>query len=376
MIDWRRGGWTGSVNRWVRREVTEQLRENAVACRVRYGLAHRAVRRFVGSGTFGRFILAYMAVNVALVAAEALSAWLVPASLPAWSASGSAPATDIKALMLDVSSYLLGAQIGLLGVISLSLALVTLIAQREGSSTDVQVYYHESFSFELVASCVALAAVLCAQLLWPLQFLLHRLGLGTELQIFKLCLLGFHFAWLLLNLSAVAYFIATTFRFVQQSAREKLRERYTANVVLPRDLTQRLREQLYGLATKELIGDDEEDRGCPTAAFGFDFGAPWAVEVERLFDRPARLHDVRMVWVRWVLRRWSARSVKAAAQQPTPASRGLGRQGPSIWFTPKMGGILRGNVSWCRRRGGVPLTTFEKLILRRAFIFRSSRDEE
>ena len=376
MIDWRRGGWTGSVNRWVRREVTEQLRENSVARRVRYGLAHRALRRFLGSGTFGRFVVAYMVANITVVAAEALSAWLAPAWLPAWSASGLPPATDIKALMLNVSSYLLGAQIGLLGVISLSLALVTLIAQREGSSTDVQVYYHESFSFELVASCVALAAVLCAQLLWPLQFFLHRLGLGTELQFFKLCLLGLHLAWLLLNLAAVAYFIATTFRFVQQSARETLRERYTANVVLPRDLTQRLRQQLYGLATKELIGDDEEDRGRPTATFGFDFGAPYVVEAETLFDRPAVLHDVRMAWVRWVLRRWSARCVRAAAQQPTPASRSLGRQGPAIWFTPQMGGILRGNVCWCRRRDGVPMTAFEKLVLRHAFIFRSSRDEE
>ena len=38
MIDWRRGGWTGSLSRWVRREVDEQLRDNPVARRVRYGL--------------------------------------------------------------------------------------------------------------------------------------------------------------------------------------------------------------------------------------------------------------------------------------------------------------------------------------------------
>lgn len=376
MIDWRRGGWTGSLNRWVRREVSEQLHENTAARRVRYGLAHRTLRRLFGFGTFGRFIAAYMAVNVTVVAAEALSAWLIPEWLPSWSAAGSPPATDIKALMLSVSSYLLGAQIGLLGVISLSLALVTLIAQREGSSTDVQVYYHESFSFELVASCVALATVLCIQLLWPLQFFLHRLGLGTGLQIFKLCLLGLHVAWLLVNLSAVAYFIATTFRFVQQSARETLRERYTANVVLPRDLTQRLREQLYGLATRELIGDDEENRENPTATFGFDFGAPWIVEIETVFERPAVLHDVRMIWARWVLRRWSIRSVRASAQQPKSSSHGLGHQGPSIWFTPSIGQACHGNVSWCRRRGGMPLTAFERFLLRRAFVFRSTRDEE
>lgn len=376
MIDWRQGGWTGSINRWVRREVREQLRGNPVARRVRYGIAHRALRLFFGFGTFRRFIGLYLIVNVTFVAAEALSAFFVPHWLPSWSASGQPPATDIKALILNVSSYLLGAQIGVLGVISLSLALVTLIAQREGSSTDVQVYYHESFSFELVASCVALAAILCAQLLWPMQFLLHRVGLGTNLQIFKLGLLGLHLAWLLVNLGAVAYFIATTFRFVQQSAREMLRERYTANVVLPRDLTHRLREQLYGLARELLGGGDDEDRACPSVAFGFDYGDPRTVEVETTFKGPAVLHDVRMTWVRWALRRWSARCVRVAAHQSASGKRGLGHQGPLIWFTPHIDQPIRGKVAWCRRRGGVPLTRVEQFVLWRAFHFRSSRDEE
>lgn len=375
MIDWRHGGWTGSLNRWVRREVREQLRENPAAHRVRYGFAHRLLRRLFGFGTFWRFISAYMIINVTVVAAEAISVWLVPDWLPSWSATGQSPATDLKALMLNVSGYLLGAQIGLLGVISLSLALVTLIAQREESSTDVQVYYHESFSFELVASCVALAAILCTQLLWPLQFLLHRFGFGTELQVFKLGLLTLHLVWLMVNLAAVAYFISTTFRFVQQSTREMLRERYTANVVLPRDLTQRLREQLYGLGI-ELLGSDNEDTGTPTVTFGGDFGAPRIVEIATTFKRPTVLHDVRMIWVRWVLQRWSARSVQAAPQRSTSTSFGLGFQGPLIWFTPHIGETYRGSVSWCQRRGGLPLTPFEKFLLRRAFVFRSSCDEE
>lgn len=150
-------------------------------------------------------------------------------------------------MLLNVSSYLLGAQVGVLGVLSLALALVTLIAQRESSSTDVKVYYHESLAFEIVASCVALMAVLCAQLLWPAQFLLHRLGFGTELLVFKFGLLGIHIGWLLLNLVGLAHFIATTFGFVQQSAREALRERYTVNIVQGREMTSRLRHQLYWL---------------------------------------------------------------------------------------------------------------------------------
>lgn len=373
MIDWKRGGWAGSVNRWVRREVREQLRENVAARRSRYGLVDRALHRFFAIGAFGRFVAGYVAINLAFVVAEAVAAWLVPSWLPAWTAPG--PTPDLRALVLNVSSYLLGAQVGVLGVLSLALALITLIAQRESSSTDVKVYYHESLAFEIVASCVALMAVLCVQLLWPSQFLLHRLGFGTELLVFKFGLLGVHLAWLLLNLVGLAHFIITTFGFVQQSEREVLRERYTANIVHAREMTSRLRQQLYGVATTELISPDADEKGLPAATFGIDFGDPQTIEIQTTFQRPTALHDVRMIWVRWVLRRWAGRCVKRAASEARLPSHGLGQQGPQIWFTPHLDVPLRGSVGWCRRRGGVPLDALERLVLRRAFRFRRTGDE-
>src|SRR4051812_5089900 len=120
MIDWQLGGWTGSVNKWVRREVREQLRANPAVCRVRYSLAHRALRRVFSIGAFGFFIGVYLLIDVMFVVAEALSAWLVPSLLPSWTAPGSAP--DVKALLLNVSSFLISTQVGLLSVISLALA--------------------------------------------------------------------------------------------------------------------------------------------------------------------------------------------------------------------------------------------------------------
>lgn len=376
MIDWRRGGWTGSVNGWTRKEVREQLRENPVARRVRHGPTNRLMRRLFGFGTFGGFIGSYVVVNASFVVAEALFAWLVPNYLPQWSTFGEQSAAELSSLIMNISSYLLGAQISLLGVISLALALVTLIAQREGSSTDVQVYYHESFSFELVASCVALAAVLCVQLLWPAQVLLQLTGLGGGIEIFKLGLLGVHLVWLLINLAAVAFFIATTFRFVQQSTRELLRERYTANVVLPRDLTERLRHQLYASASQELLGpvDPNGRDEQPSVMFGFELGEPRNVEIQTHFGRPKALLDVRMTWVRWVLRRWSKRCLDDALEQPASGIAGLGRQAPIIWFSPHIDQALTGQVAWCRRRGGVPLTALERFVLRHAFVFRRPRD--
>jgi hypothetical protein len=367
MIDWRYGGWTGSLNRFARHEVRKQLRENPVARRVRYGLAHRILRWFLGAGTFRRFVGLYIAVNFLFVVAEGLSAWLIPCWLQYWRASGFLPATDTKDLILDVSGYLLGAQIGVLGVISLPLALVTLIAQREGSATDIQVYYHESFSFELVASCVALCAILCAQLLWPMQFLLHLDSLESDLQIFKMGLLTLHLTWLIVNLAALAHFIATTFRFVQQSDCERLREFYTANVVLPQELEQRLREHLYSSASTYLVGSDD---GCPSVTFGYDYGEPGIAELETSFKCPMALHDVRMIWVRWVIRRWSVRCEKATLEAPASRFRGSHDPGPLIWFTPNIDQRLAGQVSWCRRRGGVPLNAVERFVLRRAFRFR------
>lgn len=377
MIEWRDGGWTGSINRLARKEVREQLRENLVARRVRYTISQRALRHFFGSGTFGRFICFYTAVNVIFVLADALTGWLRPTWITHWRASETLFNTETEDLILNVSGYLLGAQVGALTVISLALALVTLIAQREGSSTDVQVYYHEAFAFELVASSVALVAILCFQLLWPFQSLLHLAGLGTELPQFKLALLSLHLAWLLVNLAAVAYFIGTTFRFVQQSKREILRERYTANVVLPYDLVQRLRQQFYATGSRNLldVSDDNADQVRPSVMFGFDFGAPRDTELENTFEHPMVLQDVRMTWVRWVLTRWSSRCVAAAAQQAPSQSNGVGHLGPQIRFTPHIDRPLTGKVEWCLRRGGVPLNRIERLVLRRAFRFGRSRDE-
>jgi hypothetical protein len=70
------------MNRWVRREMREQLRGNAAARRSRYGPFHRALLGFFSVGTFGRFVWVYIAINLAFIAAEAAAAQLVPAWLP------------------------------------------------------------------------------------------------------------------------------------------------------------------------------------------------------------------------------------------------------------------------------------------------------
>lgn len=371
MIDWRLGSYSGSLNAWVRREVRQQLRENPAARRASRPVVQRFLRAFFAIGTFKQYLILYAAVDIVAVAAELVIASQAPDLLPGWS-SGQQPHLDLKAVLLTVASGLIGAQVGALGVLTIAIALVTLIAQREASATDVQVYYYESLAFEVMASSIALLAVMSLQLLWPLQFLLHRMGGGTDLQFFKVMLVGLHSFWLLLNLAGLAYFVETTLRFVHQSTREKLRERYTANVLQPAEMTQRLREQLFRQAGLELLGGEgtDDDASSPHIFFGTDFDHA-AAQITTTFKRPTNLVDVRVTLAQWAARSWARRCEFEAARraQQGPAHR------PLLVFTPTLGRPLHGHVEWCRRAYGVPLTRLERFVLRRAFCFRRVRNE-
>lgn len=247
MTDWGKGGVAWSLRRWVRSEVRDQMRENPLARRARYPWPIRFMRWFFSIGTFTRFMAVYLVVDLAALNADAW--WRVlGGSIPAWPDHPAA-----EELLAAVPGYLIGAQVGILSVISLALALVTLIAQRDGASTDVQVYYHESIFFEIAASCLALIAVLCIQLFWPLQSAFYLFGGGTGSNLFRFLLLIVHLLWFVINIGAVAHFIGVTFRFIQQSARQKLRERYTANVLIPREIAARVRETMYMVAGSEAI---------------------------------------------------------------------------------------------------------------------------
>lgn len=379
MIDWRLGGWTGSLNKWVRREVGEHMRTNSAARRCRYPLPLRLLRGFFSNHSFVQFIAIYTGVAIAMVMFELVIAHYPPTLLPEWTRSGP-PGANIKTLLVDIAGYLITAQVGVLGVIAIAIGLVTLIAQREDAGTDVKVYYHESFAVEVVASSLALLVVLIAQLLWPLQFLLHRFGEGTDLQIFKLVLTIIHMGWLLMNLAGLAHFITTTFRFVQKSAREELRERYTANVVQPFEMTKQLRLKLYELAGSDLIGTDtasgdKRRNGDLVVTFGFDWGKPNEVELEQSFVRPTVVYDVRIRWVRWVAKRWWKRCHAKPSPDKKPRIGEIGNDEPRLVLTPQLEVPLKGKVAWCWRQGGVPLTRFERWVVEHSFRFREASDE-
>jgi hypothetical protein len=373
MTDWKQGGWIGSLNGWVRREIHEHFRANPSAKRTRYSGPIRLLHRIFDGSTFGWFIALYIVFALLIGVAEIIQAKYFPNSLPQWTSG-----ENIKSLLTNVASYLLSAQVGALSVVSIAIGLVTIIAQHENSSTDVQVYYHESVAFGVVASSIALIAALCAQLLWPVQFILHWFGYGTGLSFFKIIVTTVHIAWFLLNLGAMAHFVAITLAFVQRSARENLRERYTTNVVLPVEMSKRLREQLYLIAGPEIVTESWPEKGAewlePSVRLGLDFDEAGEIEIPLKPGKRLILGDVRMAWVRWAIGRWLKRCHETNTNQQNRPEESRS-DGPLLLIPVSLDETADVRAALCRRRGGVPLSRAEKLALRWAFKFRKIRSE-
>lgn len=343
------------VGRSAKAEVSALMAGNPVARRNRYPLFHRALHALFHRGTFARFVAWYVVLDLGVVTVEALRPLFPPTAF-------ALPSLE-KDVILYLSSYILGAQIGLLGVISLALALVTLVAQNEEAATDVKVYYHESMFLGIAASGVALSAAVSIQFLWPLQSLLHAVGGGTTSLLYRTVLVSAEVVWLVINLAAVSNFVATTFAFVQRDARERLRERYTANVVVPRDLLRRVRSALYVAAGGSAHGNR------PKAIIGFGSGVGPHAELVDDFGKGSAVVDLRPGLLTWAVARWSKRCSYASGGSATISG------GATLWFSPSLDKPMEGRTEWCRRSGGVPLTRLERWVLRRAFVFGRSRDD-
>lgn len=358
MIDWKLGGRAGSIRKWARQEVRSQLRNNPVSQKERYRYGVKILHQLLGRRTFGTLIGIYLLLDIAVGFSE-----IIYAKICNEPPQSSLHVRGALEAIQSQSGNLLTVQIGVLSITSLALALVTLIAQRDNSSADIRVYYHESLAFELVASGVALLVVLVSQYYWPLQTMVHRLDFGAEVPIFEAILLGAHCIWLLVNLLGTAHFVATTLHFTQPAQREKIRRRYTANVLQPHDLTKRLEEHLYTSEIRNILSNDDTFGTKCYAYFGLGSGIQSNIEIRKKISKPIKLHDVKVVWVHWVLLRWEKRCQK---ETHLPSSSMM----PTIWFTPRLGQTVSEDIDWCQRSEGVPLTTLEVFILKRAFRFK------
>ena len=356
-------GLLDSLKGGAKAELRRLFRQNQVLRRARYPLPQQAVRAALVGRSLVSLLLAYGLVDVLAVAAE----WIITARWP--HASPGWTRTNYRDFLTNIGSYFIAAQVGMLGIVSVAVGIVTFLAQGDGGSsarTDVRLYYVEAMVYEVVTRGIALLVVLSAQLFWPLQYSLHRVGWGGSDQVFKVALAALHALWLVANLLLFFQFITTTLRFLEPRARERLRERYSANVVIPRDLTRRLLSVLYLQAPDKLIGKPDGDH-VPRITFGYGLLDAATVEMRREFRRPSQLTDVWLAPVGLALRSW-LRRCQAHPQPRKPYA------GPPTWqgqlaIKVAVDSEIVGGRDWVVREGGPPLSASEKALLRLGFRF-------
>ena len=327
MINWLLGGCTGSIRRWVAREIRQHMRTNPAIQTNKYSASLRLLRAGLFGRSYGYFIGLYLLVLVVLVFLDFAIPLYTPESFPEWAS----PTDLIKSALRDTTGFLIAAQVGALTIVSLAVGLISIIVGRRGSGATMDVYYNESLASEVLASSLALLTVLCVQLLWPAQTALHIFGFGSRTLIFKVSLTLIHIVWLVFNLAGLAHFADLSFQFVQPRSRTDSEIRYTANQAVPRQMRHTLSRVLYMQAGEHLLSDWDPQHD-PLFVFGHLFGHPRATEIDRVFVQPTRLFDVRVRALRWVLRRWSRRCRSATTNSAGRYGRtAISAAGPGVY---------------------------------------------
>jgi hypothetical protein len=357
---WPKSGLRGSLRSRANAEVREQLRTNDALQRNRYSLGVRLLARWLGGHSIGWFLLRYGIIAIAIVALEIAVARYAPTFLPDWAA----PRDSLWGFIKDADSYFLATQVTLIGLIfPIAVGMVTLIIQRQQASNTtahIQIYYSESLAYGVGASGIGLTIILVVQTIWPLQFVIHRLGLGTSNLIFKIALVGIHCIWLVLNGAAIWHFLAASLDFVQPERRAALRKRYSTRIAIPLSLYDDLMRTFYHNAAGELLPQVSKEEG-PLIFLGYGKILDGQPEVQRDVWPSSRLSDVWMRPLSVALSLWWRRTVKRDLHKMR------GPQRVSVAFERSILADAHGTVTLARRRGGAPFTAFERWLIRGSF---------
>ncbi|WP_430422242.1 hypothetical protein [Phenylobacterium sp.] len=366
-------GFLGSLSKRVEEEVRELYKDNEIIRRERHSYWHRLVRGWLVDRTMPAMLAVYFAIASSVMAAE-IVAYKVCADIPE-----TASADKVGDFLTDVGSYLLAAQVGILAIVSVAVAVVTLLSQGEQSATvksDVRLYYVESFSYELTTSSVALLLVLTVQLFWPAELLLHQLGYGGANLTPALVLTAVHAAWFAFNVLLFLQFTTTTLRFVEPGAREHMRERYAANLVIPRDLRTRLFRALYSNAPSNVFGGAALAEG-PSVSFGHGLidDDDATTEIQREFDRPHVLADVWLSPLAVAIRSWRKRTQKQGERRERMFGSLRWNGELAVSAAP---GHAADHMVLLERNGGVPLRRWERFLIKHSLRFRKAnrRDDD
>ena len=150
-------GPLGSLRVRVRAEIRELYRDNKIIRRARRPPIERLLRSLMVGRSVSQLLFLYVLVVLLALGAE----WWITAywsrSLPDWYDP------ELPSVLRDIAGFFIAAQVGILAIVTVAVGVVTLLSQRnDGASatTNIRLYYTESYSYEVAISGIALLLVL------------------------------------------------------------------------------------------------------------------------------------------------------------------------------------------------------------------------
>lgn len=174
-------------------------------------------------------------------------------------------------------------------------------------------------------------------------------------------------AWFVINASLTTLFLFRTVEFLRPEVQDRVIQRYTVNVALPRDI-QRLNsfQVLAGGIAKGWFrvpsyGDDKAPAGPRLLISRFAFGEG-AVQSELNLRAQARLVDVRLWLVRIVVNSWYRKAL-ILDQPEKPKAFGINNSFPLLTLPMIPGQVYEGKLPLARVADGPPLARWQRLLL-------------
>lgn len=348
-----------SIRHQVQLELKQHDAQNSAMQRTRYPVITKFLKWAFAWPTFEKYILLYIGALLIATACEIANDlycrnnWC-PFEYP----SAMLYSLPKKDFITTLSGFFISAQAGAVTVISMALAIVTLIGQKNSAKQDVRIYYHESLSLPLAASSVSLLLILCIQAAWPLQFLTHQFGIALDALAIQISFTALHAFWLAVNIAGVAHFLFVSLAFVEDGYRKKSREQYSAQFVVRNDLRLTLLKARYSNIHAYLtINYPRID-----IDFADSISTPPIIELQRDFKDIQRLYDIWVAPLRLALSLWAKRNSIVIANLPNEQVK--------LYFPIRFEKDYTGLTTLCWRHGGIKLNYFERALVNISFRYK------
>jgi hypothetical protein len=179
--------------------------------------------------------------------------------------------------------------------------------------------------------------------------------------------------WFLFNIAGIMWFLFQTVEFIRPDKQAKVLTRYAINISWPQQLKTILKR--HNLWNAQQLGyipgafDNNTQTTLPNIFLHPILSNRGRAEVTIHIKRNKILKDVRLQPLRWVITCWLSRAREA--QSRTQPSATVSKHNLSFSLYPDK--EYEGEIILCRQQGNIHLTKFERMIIKKCFIFSGGK---